>query len=230
MMIGSFLTIDELGCFNSSDSRVEANADELSQAIKWKYFDAFNGGYRLKRDRFVEAIKSSQVKSTPSMRTEPNQLDEDEYLDADLLTLTKFLSKNAVDLQCLENVPAERITHLIVNPKLLLYYDDDFFDRSAVVDYKLYNRLNLNPNLRLLIGTLKVSSYPEASVKQSMLASNLNNSNLFYHQNEECNSIHWFNDKYYTDQFNAPVMPKEAAKEFIRNFRSPFRGELSDDQ
>ena len=32
----------------------------------------------------------------------------------------------------------------------------------------------------------------------------------------------WFNDKYYTDQFNAPAIPKEDAKEFIRNFPSPF--------
>ena len=156
MMVNSFLTIDDLGCFNPNDSRVLANAGKLGRSIRSQYFEPTEGGYRLSRDRFVEAIKSSLIDTQPKMRTEPNELDQDDYLDADLLTVTKFLSKNAVDLQCLENVPAQRIVQLTVNPKLLLYYDDDFIDRSAFLDYRLYNRLDLNPNLRLLIGSLKV--------------------------------------------------------------------------
>lgn len=156
MMIGSFWTIESLGCFNSSDSRVEANADSLSKTIRSKYFDFSNGGYRLKRDRFMEALKSNLLNPNPRMSAEPDQLDQDDYLNGDVLSLTKFLSKHAVDLECLETVPAERITKLKTNPKLLLYYDEDFIDRSAFLDYRLYNRLDLNPNLRLLIGTLKV--------------------------------------------------------------------------
>lgn len=104
----------------------------------------------------MEALKSNLLNPNPRMSAEPDQLDQDDYLNGDVLSLTKFLSKHAVDLECLETVPAERITKLKTNPKLLLYYDEDFIDRSAFLDYRLYNRLDLNPNLHLLIGTLKV--------------------------------------------------------------------------
>ena len=93
MIVGSFLIIDDLGCFNSSDGRVEANADALNEEIKSKYFEFLNGSYRLNRDRFVKAIKSNKIRLERSMSTEPNELDQDDYLDADLVTLTKFLSK-----------------------------------------------------------------------------------------------------------------------------------------
>lgn len=154
-MINSFLTIDSLGCFNSSDIRIKTNADALSEAIRLKYFDLIEE-YTLKRDRFIEALKSNQLDPTPTLNDEP---DPEEYLDEDVLELTKFLSKHAVDLACLENVAADRIMKLTYNSRFLLYYDDDFFDRTATEDYLCYNRLNLNPNLRLLIGTLKVRSH-----------------------------------------------------------------------
>lgn len=120
-----------------------------------KYFDLIEE-YTLKRDRFIEALKSNQLDPTPTLNDEP---DPEEYLDEDVLELTKFLSKHAVDLACLENVAADRIMKLTYNSRFLLYYDDDFFDRTATEDYLCYNRLNLNPNLRLLIGTLKVRSH-----------------------------------------------------------------------
>lgn len=198
MKINSFLAIDYLGCVVWSDEAIAVGS--LSEAIRSKYFV---DGNRLQKSRIMdELLKNWYVFRHPRLREKPKQLDET-YLDSDLLKLTEFLFESLVDQECLQNLPPERIDQLHQNftysaNRFTFCYDFDFISTETYLNYKLFNKLTLNPQLNLLIGGVLT---------------------------EDCSATQLFSDKYYADQFNAPVMSKREAAEIIINYRpSPFEG------
>ena len=149
-----------------------------------------------------ELRKNWYVLKFPQLREKPKQLDET-CLDSDLLKLTEFLFELLVDPECLQTLPPERIDQLDMNytyshDRLTFVYDFDFISTETYLSYKLFNKLTLNPQLNLLIGGLP---------------------------SEDCSAAQLYTAKYYTDQFNAPVMSKSEAADAIRNYGpSPFKG------
>lgn len=201
MKINSFLAIDQLNCVAWNDEAIADRLGSLSEAIRSKYFD----GVRLRKETFMEQLRKNWYLGMQSkLRETPRQLDYG-YLDGDILKLTEFLAEHLVDRQCLERLPAERIDGLHSNytdsdDRFPFCYDFDFISTETYLNYKLFGKLTLNPQVNLLIGGLYA---------------------------EDCKAASLFKDKYYVDQFNAPVMPKTDAWQFIRNYHpSPFEGLL----
>lgn len=201
MKINSFLAIDHLNCVAWRDEAIAGHVDSLGESIRSKYFD----GDRLLKHRFMDDLRKNwYLGMRIGVREKPKQLD-DKYLDGDVLRLTEFLFERLVDRQCLEQLPAERVDQLHPNytdpdGRFPFCYDFDFISTDTYLNYKLFNKLTLNPQLNLLIGGLLT---------------------------EDCSVVLSFADKYYVDQFNAPVMSKSDAAEAIINYHfAAFNGLL----
>ena len=200
MKINSFLAIDHLGCMVWSDEAIADQIDLLGESIRSKYFI---DGDRLRKSYLMKELKRNwYVFRFPRLREKPKQLDE-AYLDGDLLILIEFLFDRLVDQKCLQNLPPERVDQLHLNftyspSRLTFAYDFDFISTETYLNYKLFNKLTLNPQLNLLIGgTL----------------------------DEDCSAAQLVSKQCYVDQFNAPVLSKNEAAEMIINYRpSPFEG------
>lgn len=108
----------------------------------------------------------------------------------ELVKLVKFLAKY-VNVECLRTAPKDRViaAGAGMDAKYALSFDFDFIDEHAFQNYKLFNKLTLNPNVSLLIGGLS----NEREVFQTELM-----------------------NRFYVDQFNAPVVPKQEIIEYIK--------------
>ena len=131
-----------------------------------------------------------------------NYFKDDDYLDLKIIELIKFLTKSKiVNLKCLENIDSKKIIRIRCKyDYFYAYYDFDFIDEDAYLNFKLYNKLTTNPKLNLLIGNVVDEDSPCG------------------------NGCYKPNDKYYVDQFTAPIISKEKAKEFIKNSSILFKG------
>ena len=174
--INSLLAIIDLGNCTNFTGIQSSQMKELSKRVKAIYFDRQIFGYSLKTQVLVnELTKIHHVFYTSKLRPKP--------IDRDLLRLISFLSKR-IDVACLQRLPTDQIINVNVAylEQLWSYYVDfDFVDADAYQDYKLFNKLDLNPNLNLLIGNLVVEQHADVlSLRQD----------------------------HYSDQFNAPVIEK----------------------
>lgn len=185
LIINSFLAIHELGCLNFKNDQLLTNVIKLSSKIRSTYFDDRN---YLNVDNLIKKLKKHW-----------RNLDVDdklESIDHNLLELIKFLSKYAVDLKCLQNVETEKIMNL--NERLnsefwSIYIDFDFIDKKTYLDYKLHNKLDLNPKVNLLIGGV-----PN---EQCLVG-------LSLARKKKC----------YADVFTPPKLTKEDSKSIIKHF------------
>lgn len=184
--------------------QVQVNVGSLDRQLKVKFFSEVDGRLRLKQKMFISRLKRNWFKTDTRLKSRAGHLEledyvnSDSYIEQDVLKLLKWLIKYSVDYECLRRASIEEIISLNPihhNRGWQIMYDDDFLDRETYLEYKLFNKLNLNPKVNLLIGGLSAEKY-EFSLK----------------------------DEYYTDQFNAPQIPKEDAKEWIRNYVDLFRG------
>ena len=189
IMINSFLAINELNCLNLTSSKIGDHVGNLGKKVRTKYFYEEN-----LREKFLfDELKKNWLRFESKLNTGRDYLEKDDYIDKDILLLVRFLSRNAVDLDCIEKLSAQQIRNIkggYINDNWSFYYDDDFIDEKAYLNYKLFNKLNLNPKINLLIGSIK-----EENFDQYMK----------------------YIDKYPNDQFNAPAIPKDDAKELIKN-------------
>ena len=188
LAINSFLAINELECIDFRNSKIFDNIYNLELNVITRFFHlSISGEYFLKQKLFLsELIKNSY-------NFESKLIVENDSIDYDVLELLRFLSKYAVDLDCLQNLPLQKIISLnesYTTDNWNYYYDFDFINIKSYLDYKLFNSLNLNASVNILIGHLS---------------------------DEKCSCEITLKDKYYTDQFNAPLIPKEDAKELIKN-------------
>ena len=199
-MINSFLAINDLKCLNLSNRAVTDYIDAIDEKLKFKFFKFFNEKAPLKQRLLLSDFSNDKLRFP--FRLNADNIDKDEYIDKDILELIKFLSKNAVDLECLQNLTTEQIIgvdKIYTGPSWTIYYDFDFINKKAYLDYKLFNKLDLNPNLNLLIGTT---------------------------EEETCKKYFPFIKNYPNDQFNAPVLHKNEAKEIIKNTSILSTGKL----
>ena len=178
LAINSFLAIIELGaCMNFTDLKVGG----LSEKVKANFFDRQAVGYFLNKNSLLRELKE--------LTKNDGRLEEGCCVE--LLELVRFLSKS-VDAACLQRLPSSQIINVssaYTATKWSIYFDDDFISADAYQDYKLYKKLNLNPNVNLLIGNLVGESYSETF---------------------------WLPGQYYTDQFNAPVIEKTEMIEILK--------------
>ena len=192
-MINSLLAINDLGCANLNNSNlINVHIKKLNQMIKSKFFQFIDGQYFLKEKFFLTELNKYFYRFESKMNAGLDNLNKDDYIARDVLKLTRFLSKHIVDTECLQNLAKEKVIE--VDERYLHiffkdYYDFDFVDTEAYLNYKLFNRLNLNPNVNILAGGVS---------------------------NEKGSVGLFLKDKYYTDQFNAPLIPKEDVKELIK--------------
>ena len=193
IMINSFLAINELNCLNLTSSRIGSHIENLEKKVRTKYFALDDERQSLKGQFFFDELHKNWLHFESKLNAGKDYLEKDDYIDKDILLLVRFLSRNAVDLDCLENLSTQQIMEMnadYTNILWAIYYDDDFIDEDAYLDYKLFNKLNLNPKINLLIGGLKEENF-----------------DLYMK----------YTDKYPNDQFNAPAIPKEDAKELIKD-------------
>lgn len=188
-MISSLLAINDLGCINYTDPQITEHINELDDKTKFKFFKFNDDKYLLKKELFLRELTANHNK-IKSKLTDEN--DKDDFLDFKVSRTAFFLSKYSVDLNCLQNLPTERVIDVDDSYITLFskdHYDLDFTDTETYLDYKLFNKLNLNPNVNILSGVMA---------------------------NEACSDGLFLKNKYYTDQFNAPKISKEDTKELIK--------------
>lgn len=160
---------------------------ELDKKIRNKFFDNRN---ILELNFFLFELSKNYEKFKSNLKT--NKRDKANYLDEDLVNLIKFLSKYAVDEECLQNLSMQQLIDVdksLFNQESSFYFDFDFFDTEAYLNYKLFNKINLNPKINILIGFLS---------------------------DEQCSQGLLFKEIYPNDKFNPPAMPKNHAKKLIR--------------
>ena len=203
IMINSFRAINDLGCHNYSESLVDVGS--LSKRIKSKFFEKRGGGHYLKGELFAAELTRNWYRFESKLEA-GNNLEKDDYIDRDLIQLVKLLSKY-VDVACLQRLPMERLMEMeeSTNADWAIYYDFDFIDTESYLNYKLFNKLDLNPNVNILAGL--VSEEQGAGL---------------YFLLEDKKLLR----KYYTDQFNAPVIPKEDCKQIIKDSNILQTGEF----
>lgn len=203
-LINSFLALNSLKCLNLDSEELQAKAESLDGRLKAKFFHEADGKLRLRKKMFISKLQKNWFKTDTRLRTKfghldpEDHVDTDSYIEKDVLRLLKWLVKYTVDYGCLQDASIEEIISLDPihhNRGWQIMYDDEFLGENAYLEYKLFNKLNVNPKLNLLIGGLSSEKY-EFSLKED----------------------------YYTDQFNAPQIPREDAKEWIRNYVSLFKG------
>ena len=185
------------------NSKITDHIGQLTKDVRTKFFDFYEEKEHLKEKVFFDNLRKNWYVFQSGLKLGRNDyLNKDDYIDAGVLEMVRFLSGNAVDLDCLEKLTTEQIMNIdraYTEYFWLVHYDFDFIDTKAYLDYKLFNRLNLNPKLNLLIGGV---------------------------EQEQCEVPIEFKDKYPTDQFNAPAIRKEDAKEFIKNMPILTTGEF----
>lgn len=199
IMINSFYGISRLGaCSNYSDSAIDV--DSLDGRIKRRFFERRNDQHYLKASLFVAELKRNWYNFESKLEASSN-LEKDDYIDPDVVELIRVLSKY-VDVDCLQRLPIERLIEVEASsdPDWSIYYDLDFIDTEAFFEYKLFNRLKLNPKVNILTGIILEERGAEAFLL--------------------------IKDKYYYDQFSAPAIPKEDAQELIKDFGQLKTGEL----
>ena len=106
----------------------------------------------------------------------------------ELVKLIRFLTRY-VDVECVRLAPKERViaAGAELSPNCEFYFDSDFIREEDFLSYKLFDKLNLNPNVSLLIGGLNLDKgHFQADLMQ----------------------------RFYKDQFNAPVVPKQEIIEY----------------
>lgn len=199
------MALNSLNCLNLDSDQIQANVESLDKRLKGRFFrEETDGRLRLKKKLFISKLKKNWFKTDTRLKTRLGHLElddyvnSDSYIEKDVLKLLKWLVKYSVDHECLQAATIEEIISLNPihhNRGWQIMYDDAFLDEATYLEYKLFNKLNLNPKLNLLVGGLSAEKY-EFSLK----------------------------DEYYTDQFNAPQIPKEDAKEWIRNYVGLFKG------
>ena len=155
LMVNSFTVMKDLGCvnLNLTSPKFENAISSLDERIRRKFFDKKS----LKEKIFLYGLskilsKFDRIKS--NLSTQIKNITKDDYLDEDVLRLVKFLSKHVVDIECLQSLPMQQIVDAGA-PNIFItfyYYDFDFIDTKAYLDYKLFNKLNTNPKLNLLNG------------------------------------------------------------------------------
>ena len=188
VMVNSFLGISSLGaCTNYSDSAIDV--DRLGERIKSRFFERRDDQHYLKTALFVKELKKNWYEFESKLVAGSN-LEKDDYIDPDVVELIGLLSKY-VDADCLQRLPMEKLIEVEASAEQewSIYYDLDFIDAEAYFEYKLFNRLKLNPKVNILAGNVLEETGGEAFFLTK--------------------------DKYYYDQFNAPNIPKEDAKELI---------------
>ena len=147
--VNSLLAIIELGSCTRFTGIQFDQMNELSERMKTIYFDRQTFGYSLKTEVLVrELSKIHHVFYVSELRPKP--------IDSDLLQLASFLSKR-VDVACLQRLPMEQffnVSHAYSTQLWEYYVDFDFIAADAYQHYKSFNKLDLNPQLNLLIGNL----------------------------------------------------------------------------
>lgn len=190
MIINSFLAITKLGCADFSS--LEFDGQQLKdQRIQTKYFLQVTGKYRLNK----RLLQSELLRN---LYTEESKLESDErflnrdYVDKQLVKLVQFLSKY-VSVECLQTATMEQLIEAgaMMNGRYQTYYDFDFIDQDAYLNYKLFNKLKLNPNVSLLFGGLAIDR--DGGEERRLM------------------------DKYPTGRFNAPLISKEETIEIIKS-------------
>ena len=184
------------------NSKITDHISQLTKDVRTKFFDFYEEKEHLKEKVFFDNLRKNWYVFQAGLKFANDYLNKDDYIDAGVLEMVRFLSGNAVDLDCLEKLTTEQIMNIdraYTEYFWLVHYDFDFIDTKAYLDYKLFNRLNLNPKLNLLIGGV---------------------------EQEKCEVPIEFKDKYPTDQFNAPAIRKEDAKELIKNIPILKTGEF----
>ena len=185
VIVNSFLAIYELGCIDFTNLKM-INFADLDEKIIAKFFKFEDNDYYLEEAHLLTELNKNLYKFE-------SKLNFKDDIDKDLIRFIKFASKHVIDLNCLQQLPMEKVINVsdvFDNFNWQAYQDLDFIDKKTYLDYKLFNKLDLNPNVNILIGGLS---------------------------NEKCQPAISSIDKYYTDQFNAPFIPKEDAKELIKN-------------
>ena len=199
LMINSILAVNELKCLNLTSSKIRVG--NLGEKLKEKYFArSRNGEYILKKEYFLIELNRNFNDFKSKMNF------EDDYFNKDIVYLLKFLASYIIDLDCLQNLEMQQIIDVSSNHTNLrwsAFFANDFlddenshFEMENDLDFKQFNKLNLNPKVNLLIGGLMV---------------------------EECgrdfiNGFSTLKQKYnYSDQFNQPLIPKADAIELIKN-------------
>lgn len=198
MIINSVLAANKIGCLDLRAKFTNDNLNKLKRKTRFKFFKQEDDKYVLKKDLFLEKLNKNWFKLDLKLRTEIKYINEDDYIDKELLMLLNVASKHIVNIKCLQMANIDDIMNLKFHDarNWQLYYDFDFIDKKSYLEYKLYNKLNLNPKVNILIGGLKT---------------------------ERCDSINLIN-KYYADQFNAPIIPKEDVKDLIKEAIPLFKG------
>ena len=203
-LINSYLALNGLNCLNFESEKLQESGELLDKQLKAKFFKEVGGKVVLRKKLFISKLRKNWFKTDTRLKARFGQLaqddcvDPDSYIDEDVLRLLKWLVKRTVDYDCLQKASIEQIIALDPihhNRGWQIMVDDDFLDQKTYLDYKLFNKLDVNPKLNLLIGGLSSEKY-EFSLR----------------------------NEYYTDKFNAPQIPKEDAKEWIRNYVSLFKG------
>lgn len=164
----------------------------LDENVRTRFFKFVDGKEFLMKKRFLFELYRNWKTFISKLKDGIDNLGKEDYIDENLLKLVKFLSKNAVDTDCLRKLPAERLVDaniMYTNPLWNYYFDFDFIDAGAYLNYKLSNKLNLNRKVNILIGAVS---------------------------DEDCSTKLLLKDIYPTDQFNAPAIPKVVAKKVIK--------------
>ena len=201
IMINSFLAINELNCLNLTSSRIGDHIENLDKKVRTKYFEFYEERESLREQFLFNELHKYHFESKLNAGTD--YIEKDDYIDKDILLLVRFLSRIAVDLNCLEKLSTQQIMNIkgdYTNILWSIYYDGDFIDEEAYLNYKLFNKLNLNPKINLLIGGVKEENY-----------------DLYMK----------YTDRYPNDQFNAPAIPKQDAKEIIKSMPLLTTGKFS---
>lgn len=200
-MLNSFLALNELKCFNATSTRINDRIFELSSKVRDKFFEFYEEKQHLKEQFFIEELHRNWYRFDSKLDAD-DYLNRDKYIDRDLIELVKFLSHSAIELDCIEQLKTDEIAKIdfkYVEVRWSFYYDFDFIDEDAFLDYKLFNKLNVNPKLNLLIGGIT---------------------------DEKCDIHLKMMKEYPFDQFNAPIISKKDAQEIIKNMSILRTGNL----
>lgn len=189
------MIINRVGCLNFKAENVSQNIWSLDAKIRFKYFKQSNGQFRLKEKIFLNELDKNILKleqETGKIKKDIMYLDLDYYLDIDIVDLVKFLSKYIIDLECLQTKDSKffNVDNVYTQKKYEMYYDDVLIDTETFVDNRLYNKLDINSSISLMLGVSEDEMLKNVFVKM--------------------------NSKFYNDRFTAPVISKEDAKILVK--------------
>lgn len=185
LMLSSFAAIHEFKCVNLTRIESLDSLAKLNETVKNEFFSqkSLKSKYfLLKLARNLEKLESKLKK--------PEKQTADDKLDETLVGLIRFLSKYAVDVQCLQRLPMQTIADNANPLPTPFYFDFDFVDTEAYLNYRLFNRLSFNPKINILSGVVT---------------------------DESCFQGLTFKEFYYADQFNPPAMSKQDAWKLIQS-------------